>query len=101
MDLWEPSRLHRYAVARIITATGDGTGNNSDAPYDIVVDALENVYVSGRNSDNVSLITPEAVIAEIFNGTGISRSNYGHIIAPGARHVHRSIRTNRDPKRDG
>jgi len=35
----------------------------------VVDTAIENVYVAGRVSDNVSIITSEAVITELINST--------------------------------
>jgi hypothetical protein len=58
-------------ITEIIDSAGDGmAGNELDRPNPLVVDSNDNVYVSGRGSDNVFRITPGGAITEVIDGAG-------------------------------
>jgi hypothetical protein len=58
-------------ITEIIDSAGDGmAGNELDQPNPLVVDSNDNVYVSGRGSDNVFRITPGGAITEVIDGAG-------------------------------
>jgi len=45
------------------------------SPYGLAVDAAGNLYVTGPNSDNAFMITPDGVATEIIDRTGDGRGN--------------------------
>lgn len=62
--------LPTQTITEIIDDLGDGQGNVLNNPFGIAVDGLENVYVSGANSQNVFQVTPGGQITQIADSTG-------------------------------
>ena len=55
------------AITELIDSSGDGLGNTLNTASAIEVDDAGNVYVSGRETDNVFRIAPDGTITEIID----------------------------------
>lgn len=65
----------RYVITEIIGATGDGAGHGLDNVNGITVDPEGNVFVTGKDTNNVFKITPTGAVTEIIDGTGDGLGN--------------------------
>jgi len=73
--LCDPATSLAQKIVELIDTTGDGSGNVLQYPEGLAVDESGNVYVAGRDTDNVFKITPAGVITELIDGTGDGGGN--------------------------
>jgi sugar lactone lactonase YvrE len=62
-------------IVEILDATGAGAGAGLTEPTELAIDGAGNLYVLGKESDNVLRVTPGGVVTEILDATGDGTGN--------------------------